>query len=193
MRRTFCHLPLSVLVTALAVGLVVLPACGDDSGSDQATGGTTADGGGSSDTTGGDETTTGGGQAGGGTATLTIGDETWTFDTVRCAFGEETQSDEWDFVLSAIQDGLQLSADRAADTGQYGDDVQLDDIEDFENPSVSWSAPAFDPTSGSSGDEPFLEVDGKEVRAETTFTDGIAADSGTLPDPVPGTLEATCP
>ena len=48
------------------------------------------------------------------TATLTIGDETWEFDTVRCAEGSETQSDEWDFSLSAIQDGLQLSVSRAA-------------------------------------------------------------------------------
>jgi hypothetical protein len=163
MRRTLRHRPSPALGAAVALALLLLPACGDDDGGSQPaasdTGGD-ADTGGDGSTTAGDQTTAGGGPAGGGSATLTIGGETWTFDTVRCAVGEETQSDEWDFVLSAIQDGLQLSVDRGAETGQYGDSIELDDIEDFENPSVSWSAPAVDLTDPSYGYEPFVDVDG---------------------------------
>ncbi len=131
--------------------------------------------------------------SGGGTATLTIGGETWEFTTVRCATGsDETKSDEWDFSLSAIENGLQLSVDRAADTGQYGDSIEIDDIKNFEDPSVKWSAPGIDPTRGPVDSQPFVEVDGKSVTAETTFTDGTN-DDGTLGAPVPGTLQATCP
>ena len=105
---------------------------------------------------------------------------------MRCADGsDQTGSDEYDFSLSAIQDGLQLSVDRAADTGQYGDGVQLDDITNFEDPSVSWSAPPL----GTPGGEPFVEVDGKEVRADASFGDGTDPTAA----PVAGSLEATCP
>ncbi len=71
---------------------------------------------------------------GGGTATLTVGGETWTFGSVLCAFGEEMIGQEGAvFNLSGIQDGLQLYAA----TDSFGDLVSLNDIEDFENPSVA--------------------------------------------------------
>lgn len=134
-------------------------------------------------------------QQGGGSATLTIGGETWEFDSVLCAFGtEETRNEDWDFSLSAIQDGLQLSVSGGAEGGPYGDDITLDDIEDFENPSVSWSAPAFvlpspeNPTAERVRD--FVEIDGKEISAEADFSDGTSDDPTAS---VPGTLSATCP
>ena len=131
--------------------------------------------------------------SGGGTATLTIGGETWEFTTVRCATGsDETKSTQWDFSLSAIENGLQLSVSRAADTGQYGDSIEIDDIKNFENPSVKWSAPGIDPTTGPVDSGPFVTVDSKDVTAETTFTDGTK-EGGTPGAPVPGTLQATCP
>jgi hypothetical protein len=131
--------------------------------------------------------------SGTGTATLTIGDETWEFTTVRCATGsDQTKSDQWDFSLSAIENGLQLSVDRAAASGQYGDSIEIDDIENIRDPSVKWSAPGIDPATGPVDGGPFVQVDGKTVTAETTFTDGTS-DDGTVGTPVPGTLQATCP
>ncbi len=84
---------------------------------------------------------------GGGSASLTVAGQTYTFDSVLCAFGPDQIGQEGaEFVLSAIQDGTQLyfSID------SFGHGVSLDDIEDFENPSVSWS---------SVGDG-FIELDG---------------------------------
>lgn len=193
------HLLLGIAV--VTVGL--LGACGDDDTTDAADSsesptetddaGTTDTGGDDSEDDGEDDDGGSTGASGSGTATLTIGDETWEFDTVQCAEGtDQTQSDEYDFVLSAIQGGLQLTADRGTDTGQFGDGVRLDDIDDFENPSVSWSAPALDPTA-SGDDVPFVEVDGKQVTAEANFTDGTLDPGSQMTSAVPGTLTATCP
>jgi hypothetical protein len=167
---------------ALAFGAA---ACGDDDDGGDAAPDTTADG-----SDGGEDAGDVQAPEEGGSATLTIGDETWEFSSVACAFGtEETQSEQWDFSLSAIQDGLQLSAERGAEGGPYGDIVEIDDIEDFENPSVSWVAPALTATSADA--QQFLEVDGNQVTAEAEFSDNTADDP--LQEPVSGTLEATCP
>ena len=113
---------------------------------------------------------------GGGGASLTLGGQTFTFDSVLCAFGEEETGQEGaEFVLSAIQDGTQLyfSIDK------FGHSVSLDDIEDFENPSVSWS---------SRGDG-FIEIDGRSASGEATFVDGTT-DSF---DEQAGSFEGSCP
>jgi len=114
----------------------------------------------------------------GGSASITVGDETWAFDGVLCAFGaEETGQEGAEFNLSAIADGLQfyISID------EYGHTVSLNDIANFENPTVSWE-------SDMSADG-FITVNGKEASGEVGFVD---FDSNTM-DPVPGTFEATCP
>ena len=113
---------------------------------------------------------------GGGSATLTVGDMTWTFESVLCAFGEDQIGQEGAvFNLSSIQDGMQMYAS----IDEWGHSVSLDDIEDFENPSVSLSA--------SNGE--FIVLDGKSITAESDFMDGTS-DSF---DTVPGTFTATCP
>jgi len=115
-------------------------------------------------------------QVGGGSARFVVGDNEWTFDSVLCAFGEEQIGQEGaEFVLSSIQDGLQMYAS----IDRFGHSVSLDDIEDFENPSVSLS---------SVGDG-FINVDGKSVSAEAEFVDGTGDGIATTP----GTFEATCP
>lgn len=118
--------------------------------------------------------------AGGGSATLTVGDQTYEFDRARCAFGsEETGRDDTEFVLSAIQDGLQLDA---TINTRFGHVVSLDDIEDFENPRVGWSAGG----PGSDAGE-IIQVDGRRVSVEATFTDEVSGDTAE------GTLSAVCP
>jgi len=115
-------------------------------------------------------------QQGGGSARLVVGDDEWTFDSVLCAFGEEEIGQEGaEFVLSSIQDGLQLYVS----IDSFGHSISLDDIEDFENPSVSLS---------SEGDD-FIVLDGTSVSAATEFIDFTGDDLTTTP----GTLEATCP
>ena len=115
-------------------------------------------------------------QQGGGSATLVVGDQTWTFDSVLCAFGEEQIGQAGaEFNLSSIQEGMQMYAS----VDQFGDSISLNDIEDFENPSVALS---------SIGDD-FINLDGKSVTAAADFVDQTA-DTAT---PVPGTFEATCP
>lgn len=113
---------------------------------------------------------------GGGSATLTAGDETWDFDSVLCAFGEEEIGQEGaEFVLSSIQDGLQfyISID------EFGHSISLNDIEDFENPSVSLSS------EFGAGD--FIQLDGKSASGETAMTNDDGSES------VEASFEATCP
>ena len=115
-------------------------------------------------------------QQGGGSARFVVGDDEWTFDSVLCAFGEEQIGQEGaEFVLSSIQDGLQMYVS----IDSFGHSISLDDIEDFENPSVSLS---------SDGDD-FIIVDGKSVSAAAEFIDFTGDDFTSTP----GTLEATCP
>jgi len=131
-----------------------------------------------------------------GSATLTIGDESWSF-SVSCAFTrEETRSDRVSFSLSGsgetaegVPIQLNASIQDEQDDGRYeGDGVtykaSVADAEDFENPSVRWLSLLF-PMEGNS----LLQVDGKNVTADMTFRDYV---SGAV-DEIPGTLEATCP
>lgn len=123
--------------------------------------------------------------SGGGGAALTVGETTWTFDSVLCAFGpEEIGQEGAEFVLSSVQDGLQLYVS----IDSFGHSVSLDDISDFENPSVSLSADPFT-AAMTQGPEEFVEVDGKAISATALFLDGTT-DS---PEPIEGTLQATCP
>jgi len=113
---------------------------------------------------------------GGGTATLVVGNQEWVFESVLCAFGEEQIGQEGAvFNLSSIQDGMQMYAS----IDSFGHSVSLNDIEDFENPSVSLDA---------FGGE-FILLDGKTVTAEAEFTDGTSESF----DTVTGTFTASCP
>lgn len=124
-----------------------------------------------------------------GSATLTIGDTTYEFASFLCAFGyESTESDRFVLSTSAMVnvDGtqLQLSMDIDDPSGQgnfTGPDadhrVTLDDISDFDNPSVSWVLHGTD----------IIEIDGYELSAAGTFTDSTGAQPDTE-----GTLTATC-
>lgn len=118
------------------------------------------------------------GQQTGGAASLTIGDETWDFDGVLCAFGpDEIGQEGAEFVLSAIADGVQfyLSID------EFGHSASIHDVENFEDPTVSWD-------SDTNADE-FINLSGKEASGEVGFVD-YETD---LMEAVPGSFEATCP
>lgn len=113
---------------------------------------------------------------GGGSATLRIGEQEWTFAPVLCAFGEEQIGQEGaEFVLSSIQDGAQMYAT----IDSFGHSVSLDDVENFEDPSVGYS---------SFGDFT-LTVDGKNASGEGEFMDTTTDSFET----VAGSFTATCP
>lgn len=115
-------------------------------------------------------------EQGGGSASLTVGDQTYEFDSVLCAFGEDEIGQEGaEFVLSAIADGTQFYVS----IDSFGHSVSLDDIEDFENPSVSLA---------SQGDD-FIEIDGRSASGDAEFLDGTSEGFDTQP----GSFEATCP
>ena len=122
---------------------------------------------------------------GGGGATLTVGDTTWTFDSVLCAFGpEEIGQEGAEFVLSSLKDGLQLYVN----IDSFGHSVSLDDVADFQNPSVSLSAEKFTAALNGAPEE-FVEVNGKEITSTALFVDGTTDDL----EPIEGVLAATCP
>ncbi|MCA1780748.1 MAG: hypothetical protein ABR500_07935 [Dermatophilaceae bacterium] len=113
---------------------------------------------------------------GGGSATLTAGDQTWDFDSVLCAFGEEEIGQEGaEFVLSSIQDGLQFYVS----IDEFGHFVSINDIEDFENPSVA--------LSNDGAAEEFITLDGKNLSGQVTMVDEEGAGN------VEASFEGTCP
>lgn len=157
-----------------------------------------------------DTTTAAAGGGGGGqtVAVLTIGDETWEFTSYLCAFGHEaTQSDLYSFSSGSFGEHssgarVQFLADIRDETGQgryEGDgviyDISLDDIDDFENPSVRWSSTSDEadpqlvelgaaPPSG----EAVIDIDGDRITVTGLFDDGLTDDY----ESVPGSLDATC-
>lgn len=113
---------------------------------------------------------------GGGSATLTVGDQTWDFESVLCAFGEDEIGQEGaELVVSSLQDGLQFYVS----IDSFGHMVSLDDIADFENPSVSLYT----------SDDDFIQVDGKNISGEAGFID---SNSDSF-DTIDGSFQATCP
>lgn len=114
---------------------------------------------------------------GGGSATLAVGDQIWEFDSVLCAFGEDEIGQEGaELVVSSLQDGLQFYVS----IDSFGHMVSLDDISDFENPSVSLST---------FGSDDFIVIEGKNVSGEAGFMD---SNSDSM-DTVDGSFRVTCP
>lgn len=126
-----------------------------------------------------------------GNATLTIGDSTWEFDSFGCAFGHEaTQSDVYSFSSNSFGEHegarVQMQANIRDTTGQgrfEGDDLDfevfINDIDDFENPSIDWDLESADS----------FTIDGDTVTVQGTFDDGLTE---TEQEAAPGSLEATC-
>ena len=196
----FGVLPIAVMLLLFGVLIAACSSDSDDSGND----GNGADATEPADDGGGDATEPpddgdGGGGGGSGSATLTVGDESWSFDDVFCAFSpEESRNDRVSFTLSAFgetAEGVRTQLDATIqdpdEDGRYEGNgvifsVSLDDVEDFENPSVGWSLL----TGFFSEVDPVILVDGKNVTADTIFDDGLTDD---VIEEVPGTLRGTCP
>ena len=143
-----------------------------------------------------------GGGSGSGSGTLTIGDETWEITNVLCVFSaEEARNPDFPFNLAGNGESstgarAHLAADIYDPSGQerhegegVSHNISFDDVEDFENPSVSWSS--YDDVTGFQGNGTItvITIDGKNIHGagdfDDTTTDGLNA--------VPGTMDVTCP
>ena len=125
-----------------------------------------------------------------GNATLTIGEQTWEFDYFVCAFGHDaTMSDVFSFSSDTRGDHegaqVQVQANIRDDSGEgrfEGADlvhqVYIQDVSDFENPSIHFE---FNAPAG-------IEIDGYDLFAEGLFDDELTTDA----EEIPGTLEARC-
>jgi hypothetical protein len=119
------------------------------------------------------------------------------FDGVYCFFGpQETRNDRVSFSSGAFGevDGKRVQLDASIqDTQQQGryegdgviHSVTLNDVQDFENPSIGWEA-----ASGFVGASQIaFTIDGKSVSVEADFDDNTTDAIEALP----GTLAMTCP
>jgi hypothetical protein len=124
---------------------------------------------------------------GGGGASLTVDGQTWEFPSVLCAFGEDQIGQPGAvFNMSAIADGLQLYA--SIDDSGESHSLSINDIEDFENPSVALSASPFSvAASGAPAD--FLTLDGTSVSGDVVLIDDTTGE----PTSEPAQFSATCP
>ena len=187
MKRAIVHLAVLALVAAACGGDTPAASDVEDITED------TAD----AATSDGDESSSddsGGGDVARGEATLTIGDQVYTFDNYYCARGvENTMNDSVPFSSGAFGevDGnrAQLDAsvyDPSEEDRMEGDGVSssvtFDDVDDFENPVVGWTA------GGPLSDAVVIEYDGGSVFVETTFDNSLTDEF----EEIPGTLEATC-
>ena len=152
----------------------------------------------SPDTTAGKETatTSAGSTAGPGSATLTVGDVTYEFDNYYCLAGpDNTGNDRVSLSSGAMGriDEVRVQLDASIqDPDEEGrmegegtiQSVSLNDIEDFENPSV-----ALEAVTGFLGEPDWtIEYDGSTVTVEAEFDDTTTDEIETIP----GTLQATC-
>ena len=187
-------------------GALVLGAC--SSSSDDSTTTTLAGSSGTTETTapdasggGADTTTTNAPAAGGsgdaGSATLVVGDQTYEFDNYYCFQGSDnTGNSRVSFSSGAFGevDGVRVQLDASIQDTNEGNamdgdgtihSVSLNDIENFQTPTVGW-----DSVTGFFGaPEWVIEYDGATVHAEAEFDDLTTEEEL---EAVPGTLDAVC-
>ncbi len=195
------------LIALLTVLVLVVAACGggddagdasgDDGSAETTTTASSGDGGSGEPSAETTTTAASSGASGNGSATLVVGDQTYEFDNYYCFQGSaNTGNDRVSFSSGALGeiDGVRVQLDASIQDTNEGDamdgagtiqSVSLNDIEDFENPSVSWAA-----VTGFIGDPAWvIEYDGSTVHAEALFDDGRTDEL----EEIPGTLDATCP
>lgn len=122
-----------------------------------------------------------------GGATLTIGDETWTFDEVTLCTASEQEDATVSFVMLIIDDPWQFvgkvvdpTGDRRLEGDGVYDQIDFQNIED--GTQGIWMA------GGEAAGEQFFVIDGNSVTASAAFDDFRTTEIETTP----GTLDATC-
>lgn len=206
MRRPFCHLPLSALVTTLAVGLVVLPACGDDSDSGDDGGGDAqqpvetaivdSDGGGAAE---------GSGDA---SAVVTVGDEEFVAEeSDSCISAGGAIQGMFTAADGDIEMEIELPPeDWETDTQSEWSPPKIVVVDERGDARLAWQTGTAQFTPGSEvADEDYAgvavvesySVDGSSASGTATFIDdqGLVqarADGTPIPEPVGGSFEVSC-
>lgn len=116
------------------------------------------------------------GGSAGGTARITVGDQTWEFDQVACAFGEEETGIEGAvFNMAASKDRISLYAADEPDRSY----VELADLDEMDDGGLNWFTT----------DDPGFAVDGRTMSA--TFDVVHLNDDGSQ-DTATAQFEADC-
>jgi hypothetical protein len=186
------------ILCACVVSAFFLIACNNGSDGGESGSGGSAGGGG----TGGSSGSGGAPPNGEGSATLTIGEETWEFDSFGFAFGHDaTQSDLFSFSSNSFGEHsngarvqMQAEIEDPTSQGRYEGDgviytVYITDIEDFMNPSVDWESTSREIPGVMPSGQTVVHIDGNHITAEGLFDDQLTED---VFEQVPGTLDATC-
>src|SRR5690606_25637058 len=113
----------------------------------------------------------------------------WEFDSFGCALGHEaTRNDVYSFSSNSFGEHegarVQMQANIRDESGQgrfegedLGFEVFINDIDDFENPSIDWETASVDT----------FVIEGDSVTVTAVFDDRLTE---TEQEAVPGTLEA---
>lgn len=118
---------------------------------------------------------------GSGSATITIGSETWTFESVACAMGEAQIGVEGAEFNASAQKGKIALYVNVEDGRNY---IELNDLETMDDGGLNWSTVAIDQA------DPAIAVSEKKATSTATFfsqaTDGSTSSAE-------GTVEVNCP
>lgn len=174
-------MPSRILMLAASALLVVAAACSDD---DDAT----AD----RDSSRGDDTpatedvplgdVAASGTSSGGEATITIDGETWSFDSARCAVGEDEIGVEGaEMNMSAMDGSISLYVNVEGERTY----IELTDLETMDDGGLHYS------TTGVGTPTPTIDFDGSTVSSTADFY--TYNDMGGMDGPFEGTLTGTCP
>jgi len=143
------------------------------------------------------EASSGDGDSGLGSGTLTIGEDSWTFDLNRCFFEGEFFDETVLFSVSgsvAIPGNGMLGFTAAIqDSTLPGEDLShiifvfsfIGDNGEAVKEDIRWSAEA----DLFAGEDAIIQVDGKRVTGEALFDNDMTSET----ESVPGTLAVICP
>ncbi len=192
----------TIIAGLAALVLVLAVACGggdsDDSG-DGSSGSSATE---APDNSGGEPENTataepsGGGSASPGSATLTLGDDSWTFNLNKCFFEGESSDEAVVFAtggtvanpgngMLAFSVGISDSALR----GGLAHTIRIFSFEADNGEAVKETIVWTTSTTLSDDDDGFIQIDGKRVTADALFDNELTSET----ESVPGTLVVVCP
>ena len=120
--------------------------------------------------------------SGEGHATITIGGETWSFDSVRCGIGEEETGVPGAELNMSATDGTIALYVAAEGEGSY---IELADLETMDDGGLNYT------TTGIGTPVPRIDVNDRSFSATADFY--AYTETGELDGPVEGTVTGTCP
>ena len=107
-------------------------------------------------------------------ATFTVGEESWDFERVLCAFGpEKTEVETTTFTMLASKDGISVNA---SIDERFGHVMSLQQTGRDDGPLVLWEAGGPGPQARAEAGD-LIQLDGERVTASGTFVDPETGES----------------